>query len=146
MSPETSDPGGTQIPPPYAVPPDVVSVAKAAFRPPDGRELATLVFDSLVDEDAPREDHRLRFEHPHITIDLRVSAHEDESHVHGDVTQPEEGEAVLHIREADVALVSSVQAGEFEFGPLPHGLVRISVTPTHANGTIETVWTDWFRI
>src|ERR1700685_3270517 len=58
---------------PWAVPDEVVAQAKGAFRQRTEGEVASLVFDSLVDEDAPAPAHRLRFEHPVIQLDVYVS-------------------------------------------------------------------------
>ncbi len=59
---------------PEQVPESVVAEAKAAFaRKADG-DVAILVHDSLIDGDDTAADHRLRFEHPQVLIDLQVSA------------------------------------------------------------------------
>jgi hypothetical protein len=149
MPPETTDnpEGATPAPvSPVPVPPEVLQAVKGAFHPPVAKSLAVLVFDSLVDDDAPRESHVLRFEHPDATIELRLSVTDAETVVHGDSTQNGDGKAILHRRDADHAVVSEVRGGEFEFGPVDHGLVRISVAPANPSSAGEEIWTDWFRI
>jgi hypothetical protein len=88
----------------------------------------------------------LRFEHPNATIELQVSVSDDATLVHGDFTETGDVRVVLHMRDHDQAVVSEVQEGGFDFGPLDHGLVRISVAPYQPNGAGDHIWTDWFRI
>jgi hypothetical protein len=144
QSPAPADRGDEVAP--ASVPTEVLDAAKALFRPPEPGTLATLVFDSLVDEGAPREDHLLRFEHPHATFELSVSAGENESRLLGTIPGTAEGRAVLHQRDDDMSLETDVKGGEFEFGPFAHGLVRISIAPLHPNGAGDIIWTDWFRV
>jgi hypothetical protein len=67
------------------VPDTLVAGAKALFgRQPDG-ELAVLTHDSLVDGSDPASDHRIRFEHRSLVVDLHVSAHTTGSDLTGEL-------------------------------------------------------------
>ncbi len=119
----------------------VVERAKAAHAAP-AAELAQLVFDSLIDGESSPEDHRLRFEHPDLRVELRVQARPEGTEISGRV-DPAADKVVLHIRSAGVALVSRSMDGRFTLGRAPHGLVRLSV---EREGPARLVWTDWFRV
>lgn len=124
----------------FDVPPvETINEAKAAFSEPR-RRLATLVFDSLIDSDAVPEDHRLRFEHDGLSLDLDVAALPEGTGICGHV-EPTAARVVLHIRGTDMAMVSDVDDARFAFRPVPHTLVRLSI-----EGSGPDIWTDWFRV
>ena len=104
--------------------------------------MAQLLFDSLVDSDSRPEDHRLRFEHPELGVDLRVRARPEGTEISGRLDRTA-GKVVLHIRSAGLAMVSGTEDGRFAFGRAPHGLVRLSVEGLEPGSAI---WTDWFRV
>ena len=123
------------------VPDSVIADAQRAFGRPR-KELALLVFDSLIDLGAPAEDHRLRFEHPGLRIELKVSASPDNTRLVGVVEPALPLRAGVHLEGRDLALITTVHDGEFSFEPLGHGLVRLSFEGIDG----QTVWTDWFRV
>lgn len=128
------EPGSFDVPPA-----ETIDEAKAAFPAPRLR-LAALVFDSLIDSDAAPEQHRLRFEHDGLSLDLDVAAVPEGTGISGRV-EPTAARVVLHIRGADVAMVSDVDDARFAFRPVPHALVRLSI-----EGSGPDIWTDWFRV
>ena len=124
------------------VPDDVVARAKASFGRRSPGDVAVLVFDSLVDEGAPATDHRLRFEHPLMVIEVHVSAQADGSALEGRV-EPALAERVeVQLDEAELSFVDQVTNGAFSFERLGHGPIRLRLT----GQGIPAVHTDWFRI
>ncbi len=131
---------------PAGIPPDeppayVVEQAKRAYTGP-ARELAELTFDSLVDGDSGPDDHRLRFEHPDLSVTLDVSARPEGTGMRGRV-DPAAPRVALYMRATDLAMVAEADEGRFEFGLVPHGLVRLSIERVEP---APAVWTDWFRV
>jgi len=125
------------------IPEEVVAAARAAFGPLEPGELAVVTFDSLVDEDDAPEDHRLRFEHPALQVDLRLSVHAGGASLSGHLTPSGPARVELDLEGADLAFVDNSSDGSFTFGPVGHGLLRLLVT---AAGSATTVRTDWFRV
>jgi hypothetical protein len=123
------------------VPDGVIADAQRAFRRPR-REVAPLVFDSLVDLGAPAEDHRLRFEHPRLRIELHVSVSPGSTTLGGTVVPDSPSRAAVHLEGEELALITPVHEGAFRFQPVGHGLVRLSFEGVDG----ATIWTDWFRI
>jgi hypothetical protein len=124
------------------VPDDLMREAKAAFGLRGHGDVAALMFDSLVDLDAPPEDHRLRFEHPATRIEVQVSAAPDAVSLHGRVSPAISGRTHLQLETGDVRLVADLRDGEFGFGPVGHGIIRLHVVSAGR----PDVRTDWFRI
>ncbi len=128
---------------PDQVPEGVVAEAKAAFaRKADG-DLAHLVHDSLIDGDDAAADHRLRFEHPQMLIDLQVSAAADTSSVTGHINPPARRRAQIESDRAGASSTACIEEGVFTFRDVPHGIVRIILLAT---GDDPPIHTDWFRI
>jgi hypothetical protein len=127
---------------PDNVPDNVLAEARRAFGRPR-RELAHLVFDSLVDLGAPADDHRLRFEYPQLRIEVHVSAGPENTRLSGTVVPASASRAAVHLEGGDLALVTSVDDGAFSFEPIGHGLVTLSF---EGSDGYTTIWTDWFRI
>lgn len=135
-------PGGpSDDPHPGGPPREVIESAKALFRP-KGRELAVLTYDSLVDSDDEAADHHLRFEHPAVVVELDVCAEAGATHLAGRA-EPGVARVVLHLRDADLALISWATDGQFEFDSVRHGLIRLSLERQEPG---PAVWTDWFRV
>ena len=124
------------------VPKNVIADAQRAFGRPR-TELAYLVFDSLIDLDAPAEDHRLRFEHPLVRIELQVYVSPDHTRLGGTVVPASASRAAVHLQGKDLALITPVHDGTFSFEPVGHGLVRLSFEGVDGQ---TTIWTDWFRV
>lgn len=124
------------------VPEAVVRAAIDAITQASGTELATLVYDSLVDGSDPAADHVLRFEHPELTVELRVHVTNEEVQARGTTSPPTSVRAELHTFGIDLAHIVDASDGEFEIPSLPHGLIRLVVART--DGT--DVATDWFRV
>jgi hypothetical protein len=137
-------------------PPDwVVAKAKAAFGRRAGGELAALVRDTLIEDRDPAAHHRLRFEHPTLTVDLEVSADETGSSLKGRIspitperpstperpTTPERVEVEFDTDGRRAPADVNEGEGAFSFGQLPHGVVRL-----HLSGPALAIHTDWFRI
>jgi hypothetical protein len=124
------------------VPDGVIADAQRAFGRPR-RELAVLVFDSVIDLGAPAEDHRLRFEHPRLRVELQVHVGPTNTRLGGTVEPDSPFRAAVHLEGDELALITSVHEGAFRFEPAGHGLVRLSFDGVDGD---TTVWTDWFRI
>jgi hypothetical protein len=125
------------------VPEHVVTQAKTAFQDRRNGELAVLVFDSLLDEHDPPEDHRLRFEHRSLRIDLRVSVKGDGASIFGNLLPRMDSRVELQFEGGDLAFMSDSCGGSFSFSPIGHGLTRLAVRCTDSNVLVRT---DWFRI
>lgn len=133
------------LPPSHAgdsVPEDVLDAAKAAFGQRSGDDVAVLVHDSLVDGDDPAEGHFLRFEHPRTSCDVQVASEPTGARLSGAVSPPDRGVFELVLEGSGLGLRHKSSDGSFAFGPVGHGLVRITFTPDGA----KRVSTDWFRI
>jgi hypothetical protein len=105
--------------------------------------LAELVFDSLVDEGAPPADHRLRFEHPALQIDVHVSAAAEGTTLAGTTTPSLQHRVELQFEGANDSLVDDGAEGTFQFDQVPHGLVRLWLPGSSATPAVRT---DWFRV
>ena len=117
--------------------------AKAAFANRYEGDLAVLVFDSLVDEQAPAKDHLLRFDHPATRIRLQVAAGPKESDLSG-VTDPPLGNWVrLQVGTGEDYRSEKVVAGAFSFHAVPRGPIRLHFLPSDEGRLIRT---DWFRV
>jgi hypothetical protein len=116
--------------------------AKAAFGLRGGGEVAALVFDSLVDLDAPPEDHRLRFVHPATQIEVQVSSTPDGVTLRGRISPGLSGRVHLQLHSGDIRLVVDLVEGEFDLGPVGHGVIRLHVVETGR----PDVHTDWFQV
>ncbi len=114
----------------------------AVFPAHPRRELAVLEWDSLVDGDASREDHSVRFRHPRLTVELRLSANDDSTGISGHVQPVGPNRAVLYAYASDVGLIQTIVDGAFWFGPQPHGTVRLALE----GPSTDVIWTDWLRI
>ena len=136
------DPEEDVPPEEQAPPPNVIKDARAAFKTPRPGELAALVFDSLVDEGAAPDNHRLRFEHPRGNLELSVSYRAQNSVLSGHIHGLEAIRAAMHIHGTDLSLVTDVERGRFELTPVGHGLVRIVMEED--DGSL--IRTDWFTI
>jgi hypothetical protein len=125
-------------------PPEVVDQAKGAFSARAIGDLASLVFDSLIDGHGSPEDHVMRFEHTRVSIEVHVSYTEQNTGIHGVIEGLRARRAALHLGDGDLAMVTDVEdSGRFGFQPVGHGLVKLSFEDA-VNG--PTMWTDWFRI
>ncbi len=143
----TIEPGGSNDPEdeiPFGSPPDgVFEDALAAFDGLHPREVAVLVFDSLVDGTDTPGSHWLRFEHARLSLEVDVSFIPASSTLAARTSRQDVTAALLHRRGADVALVSRAdQDGRFVFDAIGHGLVRLSIEAEDG----PVIWSDWFRI
>ena len=128
---------------PGEVPQDLVAEAKAAFAQRGEGELAALVFDSLVEEDAPATDHQLRFEHPLAHISIQVSAGPDASSLQGTLDPVTTERVHLQAGVGDLFFVADVVQGAFSFHEVPHGVIRLHLQGPEGAPPIRT---DWFRV
>jgi hypothetical protein len=128
---------------PEDVPDDVVAQAKAAFARRTNGEIAVLAWDSLVDEDAPLWDHRLRFEHPEMQFDVRVFGAHGSSTIEGRLHPPAAAAIALESDNRSVLGMGKVADGAFSLEHIAPGVVRLCVT--RPDSTVA-VCTDWFRI
>jgi hypothetical protein len=103
--------------------------------------VAYLVFDSLLDAGARAESHHLRFEHPRLWINLKVSVRATEAALTGTLEPVTASRAVLYL--GDRAFIAPVENGAFSFDPVAHGLARLSF---RGDAGQSTIWSDWFRI
>lgn len=123
--------------------PDHVTIeAKAAFSRKAVGELAALVFDSLVDGEDTPESHQLRFESEHFHVHVDVSVRPADVVLAGRTVPPVPGRFELIIDGTDLRFISDSSDGKFSFGPIGHGLVRLSFIPEPGPKT----QTDWFRV
>src|SRR6516164_4174917 len=108
---------------PEDVPEEVITQAKAAFARRAKGEIAVLAWDSLVDEDAPLWDHRLRFEHPRVQIDLRILASDGWSTIEGRVNPPGPSALTLESDAGNMLGTGEVTDGAFALAHVSPGLV-----------------------
>lgn len=125
-----------------SAPPHLLDAAKAAFKGRTSAELAALVYDSLLDANAPPEDHVLRFESERFSLEIEVSARSTEVELAGGVAPPQGGRIELVIDEGEVSFSCNSPDGSFAFGPVGHGMARLFFTPTQGSA----VHTDRFRL
>jgi hypothetical protein len=128
---------------PEDVPEEVITQAKAAFARRTTGEVASLAWDSLVDEDAPPWDHHLRFEHPQVQIDLRILTSGGWSTIEGRVEPPVPSALTLESDAGNVLGTGEVTDGAFTLLHVAPGLVRLCLGASDQTGP---VCTDWFRI
>jgi hypothetical protein len=124
------------------VPDEVVDRAKAAFRRRSVGEVAALVHDSLVDGGDPATDYRLRFEHPLVEVDLRVTSGPEGIKLNGHIEPPVSIRVELELDAGDISLLEEVVEGAFTFGRVDHGVIRLRLR--NPGGT--PIDTDWFRV
>ena len=117
--------------------------AKAAFSRRADAELAFEVFDSLVDEGAPPTDHRICFEHPSLSIEVRVLAGVGSSRLSGRVDPPLRQQVELQSDSTDQRRVDDSVEGVFSFDEVGPGAIRL-----HLSGSAgaPATHTDWFRV
>jgi hypothetical protein len=127
---------------PEDVPEEVIAQAKAAFGRRGRGEIATLTWDSLVDEDAVASDHRLRFAHPELQIELRLLTADKSSDLAGRVIPHAQHHVELQGEDGDVLRTTETVDGVFAFDRVPSGMVRLCVRGPSTPG----IHTDWFRL
>jgi hypothetical protein len=135
--PDPSDTAGN------GVPDYVTDQARATFDRQAPGALAELVFDSLVDEGAPPTDHRLRFEHAALQVDVHVSAAAEGTTLDGTAKPSLQYLVELQFEGAEDSLVEEGPGGIFRFEQVPHGLVRLWLRGSTATPSFRT---DWFRV
>jgi hypothetical protein len=128
---------------PDAVPENVVTDAKSAFRQRTQGALAALVFDSVVEDGDPADQHRLRFEHPLMDIDLQVSVRSAGSYLLGKVTPGIPVRVEIRRASGETACGTDLADGVFSLPEIRHGLVRLRFFDR--NG-LPIIHTDWFRV
>jgi hypothetical protein len=124
-------------------PEELVAEAKAAFGRRTGGELASLVLDTLIDQDDPASEHRLRFEHPGLAIDLQVSVAATGSTLTGTVQPPTPMQVQLEFNANPTRQDVDASEGAFAFDRIPHGIIRLHIAP---RSDLPPIHTDWFRI
>ena len=127
---------------PDPVPAEVTAAARAAFEATRPTETAVLVHDSLVDADEVAQKHLLRFEHPHIYLELHVATEQRSTRIEGVLDRNGPTRAVLILSGAGDEWVAPVEGTVFELDLPVHGLVRISLE-TDGGPSVQT---DWFRV
>jgi hypothetical protein len=128
---------------PEDVPDEVIDQAKQAFARRTKDEVAVLTWDSLVDEDAPAWDHRLRFEHPEVQIELRIFAADSWSTIEGRVRPAVQAAIELESDARNVLRTGEVLDGAFAMTHVSPGVVRLCLK---GSGPSVPVCTAWFRI
>jgi hypothetical protein len=125
------------------VPSSVIAEAKAAFDARARAGLAALVWDSLIDEDAPGWHHHLRFEHPRIWIEVSVAVNSDWSSLHG-VMHPAAPTGVeLQLDGIESSIKADVTRSAFRIERFPRGLVRLRLVGLTRS---PIIYTDWFYV
>jgi hypothetical protein len=127
---------------PESVPAEVVREAKAAFRQRMRGDVLVLVRDSLL-EGAPTWHHHLRFEHPHMWIELSVYPKLSWSSLHGVMHPGVPLRVELQSEGIDPALIAEVTRHAFRIEQIPHGLVRLRFVGPEL---ISPVSTEWFLV
>ena len=110
----------------------------------DPVSIVALVFDSLLDGGDSSDDYRLRFEHPALRLDVRITA-ADDAHFDllGRLDPAGSAQVELQVDHDAIALVETAPSGEFRFPRVPSGLVRFVLTGVVPTGSLRT---DWFRL
>jgi hypothetical protein len=125
------------------VPDEVVRRAKAAFNERhDTGQLALEVFDSVLDEGAHPPGHRIRFEHPYLSIEICISTDAGGSILSGTVQPPTPQRAELQSDSSEERLFAPVIRGAFTFARVKAGPVRLHLSNSPDSSVIHT---DWFR-
>ena len=125
------------------MPESAVTRAKALFgRPAAQGELAVLVLDSLLEQGDPAVDHRLRFEHPRLAIEVHISASTSGSDLTGQVEPAGSLQVRLEQLDSDVR-VEDATGGAFAFPKISHGIARLHLTGATP---VSAIHTDWFRV
>ena len=135
------------------VPPLLVQAGIDAFSWRDvDAELAELVFDSLLDEDAASlvrssQDRRMvSFRTPGLTIDIEVSSAGTGRSVMGQIVPPQQATVEIRHREGTTT-VAADELGRFQSGTLHAGPVRLRLRPGTGTGAGQpAVITDWVAI
>jgi hypothetical protein len=125
------------------VPDSLVAGAKALFGRQHDGELAVLTHDSLVDGNDPASDHRIRFEHHSLVVDLHVSTHATGSDLTGELLSTSAFRVELEHDEGGVNSRRDVADRRFAFEGAHHGIVRLRLAPL---GDGPSIRTDWFQI
>ncbi len=121
---------------------DVVEAAKAVFSRRSNGDLMVLMHDSLVDEDHAPDRHVLRFEHRRLSVEVEVSVARINTSLQGSTSVPTRGRFEVMVLSSKLVFIQDSDDGTFAFGPLGHGLVRITFEPVGAGRLV----TDWFLI
>lgn len=141
----TEDPSSPRDPGPPGdrVPPEALAAAKAAFGSRVEGEIAQLAFDSLLDGTGTAEDHTLTFEHPEVTIHLKVFARDDSFRLNGLVYGDQALAVVLHIHDGDTSIPAEPVGSSFQFDDVRHGQMRVELG---YGPDKPAIWTDWFLL
>jgi hypothetical protein len=136
---EDDQPGRRELDP---VPEDALKRAREAFSGRATGPIARLVSDSLLERHDPATAHELAFDGAGARIEVRVAVHGSRSSLQGSIHGMAAAKAMLHLEGSELALISTMDEKSFGFGPLPHGIARMSFES--ADGSL--LWTDWFQI
>ncbi len=139
---EGDRPSGAAPPTHDEVPDSVVQRAKDAFERRAPGDLAAMVFDSAIDDPARVGGRLMRFEHPGGWVEIVVNAVSGDFAIRGRAS-PAPHRVELEPEGRDVALVSEVGEGTFEFPAVPSGLVRLLLIGPPASPPVHT---DWVRV
>ena len=136
-----SDPSDYQS---EAPPSPLVAQAKALFSQKSQGDLAVLVFDSLLDCDDPPEDHRLRFDHSSMSVEVRVSVTSSDASLDGQVQPPLATAVEVEAHMGGRVRIPDSSGGGFSVSGIPHGLVRLHLVG--GSSADPPIHTDWFRV
>ncbi len=128
---------------PDDIPFEVIAQAKAAFNQRVQEQVAVLVWDSLVDEAAPSWHHHLRFEHPHMWIEVSVSVGVVWANLHGVMHPASPGRVELQSTDWEGPVVAEVTRSAFRIERFRRGLVRLALGGSEG---APTVYSDWFYV
>jgi hypothetical protein len=128
---------------PDDVPPNVIAEAKAAFNARARAGLAALVWDSLIDEDAPGWHHHLRFEHPRMWIEVSVAVNSGWSSLHGVMHPAAPAGVELELDGVESSIKADVTRSAFRIERFPRGLVRLRLVGLTSH---PVIYTDWFHV
>src|SRR5262245_59401416 len=95
------------------IPFEVIVEAKAAFSRRVQDKVAELVWDSLVDDGAPSWHHHLRFEHPHMWIEVSISVAPAWANLHGVMHPPMPGCVELQSKRSSTPIAAEVTHSAF---------------------------------
>jgi hypothetical protein len=102
--------------------------------------VAILVWDSLLDEEAPNHHHHLRFEHPRLWIEVSVSRRLGYSSLYGVMHPAVPRRVELQSERTELPLVAEVTRHAFRIEEVPRGLVRLRLIGLAQASPVSSEW------
>jgi hypothetical protein len=128
---------------PDDVPLEVIAQAKAVYSQRAQELLATLVWDSLIDEGAPGRHHHLRFESSGTWLEVSVSVLSGWATLYGVMHPAVPVRVELQSAVGDGPYQAEVSRTAFRIERFPRGLVRLRLAGVQGS---RVLCTDWFHV